>query len=245
MANVTMETNKLENFSIIVPTYQEAKNIPELVAQIARVDFGQRQFELILADDNSQDGTAEIVKGLRKNYPWLKLLTRSKPKNLSQAILDGFDMAIHPIVITLDADLSHPPEKIPEMLEILSDPSVDAVIGSRYVKNGSTDPSWPFIRILSSKFAAYVAQVFLFTKIKDPLSGYLAIRKKTLQKGAPFNPIGWKIGLEIIIKCHCKNVREIPIHFSQRRHGSSKLTFKISFDYLRHVVHLMWYKIVA
>ncbi|MES2217576.1 MAG: polyprenol monophosphomannose synthase [Pseudomonadota bacterium] len=240
-----METKKLENFSIIVPTYQEAKNIPDLVAQIASVDFGQRQFEVILSDDNSQDGTTEIVKSLRKNYPWLKLLTRSKPKNLSQSILDGFDMAIYPIVITLDADLSHPPEKIPAMLDILTDPAVDAVIGSRYVKDGSTDPSWPFIRVLSSKFAAYIAQVFLFTKIKDPLSGYLAIRKKTLQQGAPLNPIGWKIGLEIIIKCKCKNVREIPILFSQRRHGTSKLTFKISFDYLRHVVHLMWYRIFA
>ena len=240
-----MENNKLENFSIIVPTYQEAKNIPDLVAQIASVDFGQRQFEVILSDDNSQDGTTEVVKSLRKNYPWLKLLTRSKPKNLSQSILDGFDMAMYPLLVTLDADLSHPPEKIPEMLALLSDPAVDAVMGSRYVKDGSTDPSWPFFRVLSSKFAAFIAQVFLFTKIKDPLSGFMAIRKKTLQRAGKLNPIGWKIGLEIIIKCHCKNVKEIPIHFSQRRHGSSKLTFKISLDYLRHVLHLMWFRIFA
>jgi dolichol-phosphate mannosyltransferase len=131
------------------------------------------------------------------------------------------------------------------MLALLEDPGVDAVMGSRYVKDGSTDPSWPFFRVLSSKFAAFIAQVFLFTKIKDPLSGFMAIRKKTLQRAGKLNPIGWKIGLEIIIKCHCKNVREIPIHFSQRRHGSSKLTFKISLDYLRHVLHLMWFRIFA
>jgi dolichol-phosphate mannosyltransferase len=109
-AHLPMENNKLENFSIIVPTYREAKNIPELVAQIASVDFGQRQFEVILSDDNSQDGTPEVVKTLRKNYPWLKLLIRSKAKNLSQSILDGFDMAMYPLLVTLDADLSHPPE---------------------------------------------------------------------------------------------------------------------------------------
>jgi dolichol-phosphate mannosyltransferase len=238
-----MDSNKLENFSIIVPTYQEAKNIPELVARIASVDYGQRNFEVILADDNSQDGTPEVVKALKKDHPWLKLLIRSKPKNLSESIIDGFNMAQYPILITLDADLSHPPEKIPEMLNILSDPAVDAVIGSRYVPGGSTDPSWPYHRVLSSKFAALIAQVCLFTKIKDPLSGFLAIRKKTIQAGAPLKPIGWKIGLEIIIKCRCKNVVEIPILFSQRQHGHSKLTFKISFDYLRHVGHLVWYRI--
>ena len=240
-----MENDKQQNFSIIVPTYKEAKNIPDLAARIASVDFGQRQFEVILADDNSQDGTVEVVKQLRKQYPWLKLLIRSKPKSLSHSILDGYEMACYPIVITLDADLSHPPEAIPAMMEILRDPDVDGVIGSRYVPGGSTDPSWPLMRVLTSKFAAFVAQVTLFTKIKDPLSGYMALRKSVLQRGAPLDPIGWKIGLEIIIKCRCKNMREIPIHFSQRRVGYSKLTFKISFDYLRHVAHLVWFRIFA
>ena len=245
MADLPMENKTPENFSIIVPTFQEAKSIPDLIARIASADFGASHFEVILADDNSQDGTEDIVKRLRKDFPWLKLLVRSKPKSLSDSILDGMAMATYPIVVTLDADLSHPPEKIPAMLAILADPSVDAVIGSRYVKGGSTDPSWPLIRVLSSKFAALIAQVCLLTKIKDPLSGFMAIRKSVLQRGGTLKPIGWKVGLEIMIKCHCRNVQELPIHFSQRHHGVSKLNFKISLDYLRHVMHLMWFKLSA
>jgi dolichol-phosphate mannosyltransferase len=239
-----MDIENKYGFSIIIPTYQEAKNLPGLAKRIAGVDFGNRNFEVILADDNSEDGTPAIVEKLSKQYPWLKLLTRhNKKRDLSESILDGFKAASYPILITMDADLSHPPEKIPEMLAILTDPNVDAVIGSRYVKGGSTDPTWPMIRILTSRFAALIARALLFTRAKDPLSGFLAIRQKTVQAGAPLKPIGWKVGLEIIIKCHCKNIREIPIHFSQRQHGSSKLNLRISADYLHHVARLMWHKI--
>jgi dolichol-phosphate mannosyltransferase len=240
-----MDLENKDGFSIIIPTYQEAKNLPDLVKRIAAVNFGNHPFEVILADDNSQDGTAQMAASLSSgHYPWLKLLTRhGKKRDLSYSIIDGFHAAIYPIVITMDADLSHPPEKIPEMLAILADPNVDAVIGSRYIKGGSTDPTWPMIRIFTSRCAALIAQTLLFTRAKDPLSGFLAIRQKTLQAGAPLRPIGWKIGLEIIIKCDCKNIREIPIHFSQRRYGTSKLNFKISFDYLHHVVRLMGHKI--
>lgn len=238
-----MDTLKNENFSIIIPTYQEAKSIPELVQSLAAVNFGDRKFEVILADDNSQDGTVELVQHLSVEYPWLKLLTRKKPRDLSLSILDGCHAAIYPILITMDADLSHPPEKINEMLAILEDKTVDAVIGSRYVKGGSTDPSWPMTRVFTSKLGALLARILLSIPIKDPLSGFLAIRKQKLLSGGVLKPIGWKIGLEIIIKCHCKNVREIPIHFSQRRHGHSKLTFRISFDYLHHVVRLIGHKL--
>jgi dolichol-phosphate mannosyltransferase len=239
-----MDIENKDAFSIIIPTYQEAKNLPGLAERIANVNFGNRDFEVILADDNSEDGTPQIVEKLSKKHPWLKLLTRhNKKRDLSESILDGFKAARYPILITMDADLSHPPEKIPEMLTILEDPKVDAVIGSRYIKGGSTDPTWPITRVLTSRFAALIARVLLFTRARDPLSGFLAIRQKTIQAGAPLKPIGWKVGLEIIIKCHCKNIREIPIHFSQRLHGSSKLNLRISADYLHHVARLMWHKI--
>jgi dolichol-phosphate mannosyltransferase len=240
-----MDPQQKENFSIIIPTYYEAKNLPELAANIAAVNFGDRQFEVILADDDSQDGTPEVVQQLSVTYPWLKLMTRRKKRDLSLSILEGCQMAIYPVLITMDADLSHPPEKIIDMLTILADPAVDAVIGSRYMKGGSTDPSWPMTRVYTSKFGALIARALLVLPIKDPLSGFLAIRKKTLLRGGELKPIGWKVGLEIIIKCHCKNVREIPIHFSQRKHGQSKLTFKISFDYLHHVMILCWHKMFA
>lgn len=241
-----MDTKELD-FSIIIPTYHEAQNIPKLAKQISQVNYGNRQFEVILVDDNSNDGTVDVVQELSQQYPWLKLIVRREKKCLSQSIITGYKSAKHPILITMDADLSHPPEKIPELLDAISNPKVDYVLGSRYIPGGSCDDIWPISRKLTSRLGALIANMLVLsnTRIKDPLSGFSAIRKKTFQTADTLQPIGWKIGLEIMMKCHCKNIVEIPIHFSQRQQGYSKLNLKISFDFLRHVNKLFWYKVFA
>jgi dolichol-phosphate mannosyltransferase len=232
------------NFTIVIPTYHEANNIHDLIKRISMVNFAGRSFEVLLVDDNSQDGTTEIVNQLTPQYPWLRLIVRNKDRNLSESVIEGFHHAKYPIIVTMDADLSHPPEKIPEMLSVLTQPDTDIVIGSRYIPGGSTDQHWPVMRKFASLLAAFIARQLLFTKAKDPLSGFLVIRKSTFLSGDKLEPIGWKIGLEIMIKCHCKHVREIPIHFAQRRHGTSKLNFKTSIDYLAHVFRLVRYKTI-
>lgn len=238
-----MENIQDNHFTIIIPTYHEAANIPELAKRIANVNFGERSFEVLLIDDNSEDGSLEIVKQLSLQYPWLKMIVRNQERDLSQSVIKGFESANHPILVTMDADLSHPPEKIPLMLAILDQPNIDIVIGSRYVKGGSVDQTWPFIRKLTSLAAAFIARIVLLSHVKDPLSGFLVVKKSTFTAGDTLTPIGWKIGLELMVKCHCKNIREIPIHFSQRRLGKSKLNFKISINYLRHILQLLRYKI--
>lgn len=230
------------HFTLIIPTWQEAANIPELVKRIASVDFGERKFEVLLMDDNSHDGSLELVRELSEDYPWLKMIVRDQPRDLSQSVIHGFQLANYPILITMDADLSHPPEKIPLMLALLEENEIDIVIGSRYVKGGSVDQEWPLLRKLSSRTAAWIAKVMLLNKVMDPLSGFLAVRKETFIKGDKLTPIGWKIGLELMVKCHCQRIHEIPIHFSERRRGKSKLNLGISLAYLRHVVELMKYK---
>jgi dolichol-phosphate mannosyltransferase len=230
-------------FTIIIPTYHESANLPELADRISRVDFGGRLFEVLLVDDNSQDGSLEMVGELRKQYPWLNILVRNQTRDLSQSVIKGFQQARYPVLVTMDADLSHPPEKIPLMLAILDEPNVDIVIGSRYIKGGSVDQAWPRIRRMTSKTAAWLGKIVLFSSVNDPLSGFLAVKKSTFTSGAPLTPIGWKIGLELMVKCRCKKIREIPIHFAQRRRGKSKLNFKISVDYLRHVVELLRYQL--
>lgn len=230
-----------KNFTIIIPSYREAANLKELVQRIASVNFGDRQFEVLLIDDNSNDGITETVQILAKDFPWLNILVRKDKRDLSQSVIKGFQNARYPILVTMDADLSHPPEKIPLLLELLDQPNVDIVIGSRYVPGGSVDEKWPLLRKLSSRMAALLARTVLTAKIKDPLSGFLAVRKSTFTAGAPLQPIGWKIGLELMVKCRCKNVREIPIHFSLRRHGKSKLNLKISMAYFCHLAALMKY----
>jgi len=243
LETIRMNSKLDVNFTIVVPTYHEAKNIKPLIKRISHVDFGNRCFEVLLIDDNSQDGTIEIVNSLTSQYPWLRLIVRNQERNLSESVIEGFNNANYPIIITMDADLSHPPEKIPEMLAMLAEPNVDIVIGSRYVKGGSTDKRWPFIRKITSLLAALVTRTLFLTPIKDPLSGFLGIRKKTFTSGDLLKPIGWKIGLEIMIKCRCQHIREIPIHFSRRCHGASKLNFKILFNYLQHIVRLVCYRV--
>lgn len=153
--------------------------------------------------------------------------------------------AQYPLLILMDADLSHPPEKIPELLSALKDSQVDFVIGSRYIQGGSAASIWPLRRRLTSRLSAWIARWLVSATIKDPLSGFFAVRKTTLTSGSSLHPRGWKIGLEIMMKCHCHNIKEVPIHFSQRLHGKSKLNLKIALEYLKHVVSLMVYKLSA
>ena len=239
-----MDTTGSQNFSIIVPTFHEAKNIPALVDRIAEVNFGARAFEVILVDDNSSDGTDEIVRNLQRQYPWLRLIVRKEQRGLSESVLEGFKQAKYPLWITLDADLSHPPQKIPEMLNILAEPEVDVVIGSRYVEGGSSDAAWPLLRKILSRLGAFIARVLIALPIKDPLSGFMAIKGSVLKNSnKKLEPIGWKIGLEIMVKCSYKQVREVPIHFSERTHGKSKLNLKVNINYLQHLCRLMKFKL--
>jgi dolichol-phosphate mannosyltransferase len=232
-------------FSIIVPTYHEAKNLPELIKRIAQIDFGQRVFEVILVDDNSQDGTYEVVNHWLTQYPWLRLMVRKEKKGLSESVVDGLKWAKYPLCIIMDADLSHPPEKIPEILAALEESEVDLVIGSRYIKGGSSDEMWPIARKILSRLAALAARVLVAVPVKDPLSGFLALRKDAFFSGIQLEPVSWKIGLEIMVKCHYKNIKEVPIHFSQRVQGKSKLNFKVAMNYLRHVNQLIWFKVFS
>jgi dolichol-phosphate mannosyltransferase len=234
-----------KGFSIIVPTYQEANNIAIFVERIARLKFDKKQFEVLLVDDNSEDNTKEIVENLGVTHPWLKLIIRRGKRSWRQSILQGIQVAIFPVLIFMDADLSHPPEIIPQMLSLLIQDNVDMVIGSRHIKGGHIDKSWPFYRKIISQLAKLVIQPLLPSQIKDPLSGFIAIKKISYSlNGKLWNPIGTKLALEIIVKSNIKNIIEIPICFEQRKYGQSKLmTMKMAFKYATQVYRLWAYKL--
>ncbi|OQW91947.1 MAG: hypothetical protein BWK78_03125 [Thiotrichaceae bacterium IS1] len=229
----------ISSVSIIVPTYQERENLPALIQRIEQVKQQQQwKVELLIMDDDSQDGTEQLIGQL--NYPWIKLVVRKENHGLSPAVVEGLKLAQHEFLVVMDADLSHPPEKIPEMLQTLQS-GADFVIGSRYVEGGTTDISWSLFRKLNSEVATWLA--YPFTKAKDPMSGFFVLHRQTFERGQwSLNPIGYKIGLELIVKCHCQTVREIPIHFSDRQKGVSKLSLKQQLQYIQHLRRLFIYR---
>jgi len=224
--------------SIIVPTYKEAENLPLLIERIDRL-WATHAFdiELLIMDDDSRDGTEDVVKSLNKD--WVRLVVRKENRGLSPAVVDGLRAARQSVLVVMDADLSHPPEKIPDMVAALEDH--DFVIGSRYVAGGSTDADWGLFRWLNSKVATLLA--WPFTSARDPMAGFFALRRETFERGnAKLNPIGYKIGLELLVKCGCRNVGEVPIHFEDRKLGQSKLSWKEQLKYLQHLWRLFRYR---
>jgi len=223
---------------IVVPAYQEGENIKPLVERIAGVrESVSFDINMFIVDDNSQDGTEEAVRDL--GLDWVNLIVRTEDRGLSRAVLRGFDEGSGDIVLVMDADLSHPPEAIESMVNELSS-GADFVVGSRYIEGGSTDDNWGFYRWLNSQAATLLARPFV--KIKDPMSGFFAMHRAQYGKAEELNPIGYKIGLELIVKCDCKKVVEVPIHFTDRVRGESKLTFKEQLKYVQHVRRLFLYK---
>ena len=224
--------------SVIVPTYKEALNLPGLIERIEAVRESNRlDLELLIMDDNSRDGTEEAVAKADKD--WVRLIVRTEDRGLSAAVLDGFKHARKEMLLVMDADLSHPPETIPEMLAHLRE-GAEFVLGSRYVAGGTTEEDWGLLRWINSKAATLLARPF--THLKDPMSGFFAIPRGILDGAPPMNPVGYKIGLEILVKCRCRKVIEIPIRFSQRHKGESKLTLREQVLYLEHLRRLAEYK---
>ena len=224
--------------SIVVPTYRERENLPHLVARIeslkARVGV---DFEVLIVDDDSRDGSEEWVN--TEAPDWVRIIVRTANRGLSPAVIEGLRAAKYPVVVVMDADLSHPPERIPDMILALQS-GQQLVIGSRYVPGGSTDEEWGFFRWLNSRVATSLA--WPLTKTHDPMSGFFALRRCDFERARHLNPIGYKICLELIVKCGLKNVGEIPIHFTDRIRCQSKLSLSEQLKYLIHLRRLYIYK---
>jgi dolichol-phosphate mannosyltransferase len=234
-------TAKECSVTIVVPTYHEVENLRPLVIRISEAMSKARgSYEIIFVDDDSRDGTDQTIRELNElGYP-ARLITRMGERGLSSAVIRGFSEATGEVFICLDADLSHPPEAIPAILECLSETGVDFVLGSRYVPGGRTDEHWGLLRWINSKIATMFARPL--TSVKDPMSGFFSIRRTVYQRAAPLNPVGYKIALELMVKCNCSIIREVPIHFARRQFGLSKLSIAERFNYLRHLSRLLRFK---
>ena len=223
--------------SIIVPTYREEANPRPLVGRVGGVmDSDGRTYEILIVDDDSRDGTDETVRQLAERYP-VRLITRTGRRDLSLAVLEGLQQSRGRLLLVMDADLSHPPEQIPVLLDALEEPPTDFVIGSRYVCGGQTEEGWGAFRRLNS-WAATVLCRPLVGRVTDPMAGFFALRRETFEQADPLDPIGYKIGLELMCRCRCRHVREVPIVFANRTRGQSKLNLDQQARYLVHLARL-------
>lgn len=226
------------DLSIIIPTFREADNLPVLIPRIAAaLAPTDLAWEVIVVDDNSPDATVQVCEQLAREFP-LRLIVRREERGLSSAVIAGMRQAHGAILLCMDADLSHPPESIPPLVQALrDDPAIDFSIGSRYVRGGSTQEGWGLFRWLNSRAATLLARPL--TDAGDPLAGFFALRRSDFVAAErQLNPVGYKIGLELLVKCGFHHVREVPIQFENRLHGESKLSLREQRDYLRHLIRL-------
>jgi len=222
--------------SLIIPTYNEKGNLSTLVKRAHNCLSGYVDYEIIIVDDNSPDGTGELAEKMAQEYS-IKVIHREGKKGLASAVVDGFKLARGEILGVMDADLQHPPEKIPELLTEISK-GADVVIASRYVKKGGAE-GLSFKRKIISIIAKFLIPI-LFPKIrviKDPLSGFFLLKKEVI-RNANLKPIGYKILLEILARGNYTQVVEIPYVFKERLSGRSNINFKEYINYLKHLYRL-------
>lgn len=219
--------------SIVVPTYNERSNLKILVDKVHQC---LSNYELIIVDDNSPDATGKLAIELAQTYP-IRVLQRESKMGLASAIADGFKLASGNVIGVMDADLQHPPEKLPELLNKIHE-GADIAIGSRYVRGGCIK-DWSFKRKVVSKVATFLAKI-LFSEVRDitdPVSGFFVLKREVL-KDIDISPIGYKILLEILVKGKYKGIVEVPYIFKGRISDESKMNFQEYINYLRHLYML-------
>ena len=224
----------MTKISIVVPTYNEAENLENLVYGVFELGL---DLELIIVDDASPDGTGEIADGLRGKFPNLRVIHRTE-RGLASAVVEGFTAAEGEILGVIDADFSHPLEAVPRVIAPISDGYADVSVGSRYVPGGEIH-GWNWIRKLTSRGAILLARPL--TRVKDPVSGFIFLRKEVLD-GVSLSPTGYKIGLEILVKSRYSRAVEIPYTFKNRDTGKSKLSIREYWNYIVHLTRLYRYK---
>lgn len=228
-------------YTVVLPTLNEEENIGTMIRSL--MSLPEPPAEIRVVDDHSFDGTQQVVTGLEKEYPGVvHFMLNAGRKSLSASVVTGFDAASTEILLCMDADGQHRVQDVPLLVKAIAEGSSIA-IGSRYVENGGFAQKWNFFRVLMSRSAAFMAFASLHVKVKDPMSGFFAVRDtayRSIRKGLA--PDGFKIMLEILYLLQLTGdtrVKECGIIFELRQKGESKLTAKTIRQYLAMLVSCM------
>jgi dolichol-phosphate mannosyltransferase len=226
---------------VIIPTFKEKENIEAIIKAISSLSI---PFDILIIDDNSPDGTAGIVRVMQKSFPNLYLIERSGKLGLGTAYIEGFKWALqnnYDLIFEMDADFSHDPRDLIRLFKVCNDDGADMAIGSRYI-SGVNVVNWPLSRVLMSYFASIYVRVVTGLKVMDTTAGFKCYKKEVLEnikpeqirsKGYGFQIemkfVAWKLGYKIV---------EIPIIFTDRKLGSSKMTGGIFSEALYGVLRM-------
>jgi len=224
---------------VIVPTYNERENLPRLVPRVLAQNPG---IEMLVVDDNSPDGTGQLADQLVAQNPRLHVLHRQEKNGLGRAYCAGFHWALqrdYEFIFEMDGDFSHNPDDIPAFLEAAQTQDSDLVLGSRY-KNGIRVINWPLKRLMLSKFAANYVQIITGMPISDPTGGFKCFRRSALQSidldAIRSNGYSFQIEMTHKLWREGKKIVEVPIIFTDRFQGSSKMSTKI----VREALWMVW-----
>jgi dolichol-phosphate mannosyltransferase len=227
-------------FSLVLPTYNEGKNIEKLVHLLTQLLDGviPQAYELIVVDDNSPDRTWELAAALMPDYPQLRVMRRIEERGLSTAIIRGWQVAQGEILGVIDADLQHPPDVLLQLWGEI-ERGADLAIASRHVEGGGVS-DWSLMRRVLSRGAQVIGLILLpgvFGRVSDPMSGYFLVRRSSLV-GQTLRPVGYKILIEVLARGKVRWIAEAGYVFQERQEGTSKVTWKQYVEYLQHLLKL-------
>jgi dolichol-phosphate mannosyltransferase len=224
--------------ALIIPTLREAENLRGLLGRVRSVlDPLGMAYEIIVVDDDSRDGTEEIVSAISREDPRVRLLIRKGERGLSGAVLYGWRHTEAAILGVMDADGQHPPELLSALISAILAGN-DLAIGSRYTAGGEVG-KWNPVRKLLSAAAVWATWPIQRAGIRahDPMTGFFLVRRACVD-GIAFQPSGFKLLLEILVRGRLRSVAEVPLAFGSRNRGTSKANFKVGWDYAKLLVRL-------
>jgi dolichol-phosphate mannosyltransferase len=226
--------------SLIVPTYNESRNLEELLRQLTAVLEPRLagEYEILVVDDDSPDGTWAVAMRLAERWPAVRVMRRRSEKGLSTAVIRGWQAARGEVLAVIDADLQHPPEVLARLWEAIK-AGADLAVASRHVEGGGVS-DWSALRRALSRGAQLLGLAVLPSvvgRVSDPMSGYFMVRRAAIA-GAEMSPLGYKILIEVLGRGRIRTVSEVGYVFRERLAGESKVTAKLYVDYLRHLVRL-------
>jgi dolichol-phosphate mannosyltransferase len=237
-AELPMQAAGLEKLALVIPTLREEENIGGLLGHVRSVlDPLNLPYEILVVDDDSSDGTGAVVSAIAREDPRVRLLVRKGQRGLSGAILYGWRHTDAAILGVMDADLQHPPELLPELFTAILAGN-DLAIGSRYIEGGRLG-KWNPVRKFLSVAAVWATWPIQRAgmRAKDPMTGFFMVRRECVD-GIQFQPAGFKLLLEILVRGRLHSIKELPLSFGLRMQGASKANFKVGWDYAKLLARL-------